>query len=372
MTTGDRALGRMLPVRAELAAILPGGGLRRGSTVAVRGSTALLLGLLSTATAAGSWAAVVGLPGLGLAAAAEAGVAVQRLALVPRPRRESAAVTAALLDGLDLVVLANPTALAPAQARKLEVRARHRGSVLLAFGTWPGADLQLSCVDTRWHGLENGHGQLTRSDLLIEVTGRRAAPRPHRDWLSLEGPGTPPPDEFGEVGLAPASAAAVDAATGRTPAVGVATRRAAVRSVPAAGTAARRAAAENVPAVGAAARDTAARSVPTAGTARGAVAGSVSAVGAARSAAAGSVPAASGPAVGAARVRVAARNAVAVGVPAVRVAAADAAPPGAVPVGAAPPGTVAVGAAMPGVVAMSAAAARVADVGVAADVALTG
>lgn len=200
VTTGDRALGRMLPVRAELAAILPGGGLRRGSTVAVRGSTALLLGLLSTATAAGSWAAVVGLPGLGLVAAAEAGVAVQRLALVPRPRRETAAVTAALLDGLDLVVLAGPDSLAPAQARKLEVRARHRGSVLLAFGAWPGADLQLSCVDIRWHGLADGHGQLTRSELLVEVGGRRAAGRPRREWLSLDGPGAPPELEAAEFG----------------------------------------------------------------------------------------------------------------------------------------------------------------------------
>lgn len=238
VTTGDRALGRMLPVRAELAAILPGGGLRRGSTVAVRGSTALLLGLLSTATAAGSWAAVVGLPGLGLVAAAEAGVAVQRLALVPRPRRESAAVTAALLDGLDLVVLANPAALAPAQARKLEVRARHRGSVLLAFGTWPGADLQLSCVDIRWHGLANGHGQFTRSELLIEVSGRRAATRPRRDWLSLEGPGTPAPDEFGEVGVAPAGVAVVDAAAGRVPAVVAAAGRAGARDAAAADVAA--------------------------------------------------------------------------------------------------------------------------------------
>lgn len=187
----------MLPVRAELATILPGGGLPRGSTVAVRGSTALLLALLSTATAAGSWAAVVGLPGLGLVAAAEAGVAIQRLALVPRPRGEAAAVTAALLDGLDLVVLAAPESLGPAQARKLEVRARHRGSVLLALGSWRGADLQLSCVDTRWHGLADGHGQLTGSELLVEVSGRGAAARPRREWLSLAGPGEPPPDEFG-------------------------------------------------------------------------------------------------------------------------------------------------------------------------------
>src|SRR5581483_11245519 len=60
---------RMLPVRPELRRLLPGGGLRRGSTVAVRdgaapGSVSVLLALLAAASAAGSWCAVVGLPTL--------------------------------------------------------------------------------------------------------------------------------------------------------------------------------------------------------------------------------------------------------------------------------------------------------------------
>ncbi|HYZ09141.1 MAG TPA: hypothetical protein VE709_11300, partial [Pseudonocardiaceae bacterium] len=77
--------GRPYPVHAPLAPLLPGGGLRRGSVVAVRGSTALLLALLAAATTQGAWAAVVGIGDLGVLAAAEAGVAVQRLVLVPAP-----------------------------------------------------------------------------------------------------------------------------------------------------------------------------------------------------------------------------------------------------------------------------------------------
>src|SRR2546422_1478023 len=69
----DRA--RVLPVRPELADLFPWGGLRRGSTVAVRGSTSLLLALLAESTVAGSWAAVVGMPNLGVVVAAELGVA---------------------------------------------------------------------------------------------------------------------------------------------------------------------------------------------------------------------------------------------------------------------------------------------------------
>lgn len=81
----NRAVGRVLPVRADLAALLPAGGLPRGTTIAVDGSTALLLTLLATATARGSWAAVVGMPSLGLLAASEIGVALCRLALVLAP-----------------------------------------------------------------------------------------------------------------------------------------------------------------------------------------------------------------------------------------------------------------------------------------------
>jgi hypothetical protein len=64
--------------------VLPWAGLRRGSTVGVHGSVSLLA-LLSAATSEGSWAAVVGMPEMGLVAAAEMGVAVQRLGHIPRP-----------------------------------------------------------------------------------------------------------------------------------------------------------------------------------------------------------------------------------------------------------------------------------------------
>ncbi|XVS63841.1 hypothetical protein ACQPYE_37255 [Actinosynnema sp. CA-299493] len=127
---------RALPVRGELAGLLPWGGLRRGSTVSVRGSTSLLFALMAAATAEGCWAAVIGLPGCGALAAAESGVAVHRLALVPRPGRDQGEVektVAALLDGFDLVV-----PVTPATSRKLSARARHRKAVLLPFTvSWP-------------------------------------------------------------------------------------------------------------------------------------------------------------------------------------------------------------------------------------------
>ncbi|WP_186763469.1 hypothetical protein [Lentzea tibetensis] len=188
-TTADQTTGRVLPVRGELADLLPWGGLRRGSTVSVGGSTSLLLALLAGATADGCWAAVVGLPHLGVLAAAELGVAVPRLALVPRPGGEPGAVIAALLDGIDLVAVEVTRSVSPSLARRLSARARQRKAVLLAFGSWPGADVELHVVGTRWEGLGRGHGKLRSQTLTVRVGGRGAAARPRHVELDLVGGG---------------------------------------------------------------------------------------------------------------------------------------------------------------------------------------
>ena len=78
-----------LPVVAPLARLLPAGGLRRGTTVAVAAgpaATSLLWAVLVEASAGGAWVGVVGRPDLGLVAAAEAGMRLDRLALVPCSR----------------------------------------------------------------------------------------------------------------------------------------------------------------------------------------------------------------------------------------------------------------------------------------------
>jgi hypothetical protein len=197
-------VGRVLPVRAELAQLLPYRGLRRGSTVVVRGSTTVLLSLLAEATAEGSWAGVVGMPDLGLLAAAELGVAVSRLALVPRPGPEFAAVVGALLDGLDLVAVvhrgvAAVGGVAAALARRLSARARHRESVLVSFGSWPGADLELDCAESSWSGLGKGNGHLAERELTVTVRGRGAATRPVGSRVML-----PAAPETSPVGADPA------------------------------------------------------------------------------------------------------------------------------------------------------------------------
>lgn len=185
---GGDPTGKLLPVLSELAEVLPFGGLRRGSTVSVRGSTSLLLALLAEATARGSWAAVVGMPHLGVAAAAELGVEVSRLALVPAPGADLVPVVAALLDGVDVVVVGCgvPDRLG---VRRLSARARHRGAVLIAEDTWPGADVELRCEPGGWQGLGGGPGYLRERQVTVHGTGRGSAARPVRTTLLLPGSG---------------------------------------------------------------------------------------------------------------------------------------------------------------------------------------
>jgi hypothetical protein len=169
----------VLPVPPELAAVLPRGGLVRGTVVSVAGASSLLLGLLAAVTAEGGWAGVVGRPGLGLLAAVEMGVELRRLALVPEPGAEAVDAAAVLLDGLDLVVLDLAGAsVSPSRARGLVSRARHRGSVLVVTGgSWPGAELVLRAEVGPSAGLGSGHGRLRSRELLVTVHGRGEAVR---------------------------------------------------------------------------------------------------------------------------------------------------------------------------------------------------
>lgn len=165
------------PVPDSLAGLLPGGGLRHGTVVAARGSTGLLLALLAGPSRAGAWIAAVGHPSLGLLAARDAGIDLDRVALVPAPGPEAATIVAALLDGLDVVVVGPGTDLTDAERRRLATRARERSAVLVVAGDWPGAHVILDAAVGSWTGVDRGAGWLRRRTLLVERTGRAGAGR---------------------------------------------------------------------------------------------------------------------------------------------------------------------------------------------------
>lgn len=185
-----------LAVPPALTPLLPD-GLRRGSTTAVLGSTSLALAMIAAAcTAREAWAAVVGQPGLGLLAAAQTGIALERLAVVPRPGVDAPTVIAALLDGIDVVVVGPGTTLTDSDRRRLMARARDRGSVLLSTAPWPGAGCVLSVEGGRWSGVGDGDGRLRAHELHITRTGRGAAGGRVRD-LRVVLPLEPTTDPYG-------------------------------------------------------------------------------------------------------------------------------------------------------------------------------
>jgi len=169
-----------------LGAILDDGCLPRGAASVVTGSTSLLLALLATSQGTSDWLAVVGAPDLGMLAAADAGVALERVALVPRAGDDPAGVVAALLDGMTYVVVGPDARLTTSERRRLLARARERGSGLVSVGPWEQAAVRLDVVAHRWSGTDAGGGYLRRCELDVARTARGATDR----WtLTLPTPG---------------------------------------------------------------------------------------------------------------------------------------------------------------------------------------
>ena len=175
----------LLPVPQALAELFPEGGLRRGSTITVSGSSSLVLALLAEVSQQQGWCAEVGSPLLGSAAAAEAGVALERFVRVAEPGEQWPSIVASLLEAFDIVVVHPPPHAREADMRRLSARARERSAVLLTTATWDGAVLGLSVIDQRWHGLGAGHGYLSTRELEVQSLGRGAAVRPRQAtvWL---------------------------------------------------------------------------------------------------------------------------------------------------------------------------------------------
>jgi hypothetical protein len=198
--TAAAASERTLPVHESLIELLP--SLQRGSTIACGGQAgvSLALALAATPSREGAWVGVVGLAELGICAAADMGLRLERLVMVAGDTSGAGTavdVLAAMIDGFDVIVIGprigrGASTLAPGAVRRLQARAQSRGVVMLTVGVPAlGADLRLTADDSQWVGLGNGHGVATGRRVLVEVSGRRM-PRPRRATMWL-------PDVHGDI-----------------------------------------------------------------------------------------------------------------------------------------------------------------------------
>ncbi|WNM23211.1 hypothetical protein [Demequina capsici] len=148
-------------------------GLPRGRVVSVSGSTSLLLALAGQASRQGAWSAAVGMPSVGVVAAARRGMDLSRLALVPEPGMQAAAVIGLCLEGVDVVMAGERLVLSESDRRRLASRTREQDALMLSVGPWPGAELSLSVERVRWSGLGAGDGRLRGREATVAVSGRR-------------------------------------------------------------------------------------------------------------------------------------------------------------------------------------------------------
>lgn len=188
---------RCLPVDEALAPLLPDPGLQRGRVIGCTGPAAmsLALALASRSVMVGSWLAVVGVPMLGVEAAAQFGLPLSRLVMVdsPGPAAGWAERVGAAADGFD-IVLTCPPAGAERVLRKVRTRLQARGVVLITVGpgSQPGSqpvscDLEFTTTSVEWDGIGQGAGHLTARRATVRSGGRRM-PRPVELELWLPGP----------------------------------------------------------------------------------------------------------------------------------------------------------------------------------------
>lgn len=183
--------------------LLPSGGLQRGWTVRLEGSSsarALAWALLSTATTAGRWVATVNVAGISLAAASELGVAIERVLVISNARAEVwSATLGALIGAVDVILFDAPHhRIPPSEYRKIASRCRERGTVLMELGTaqprrsgrFAGVgqlqyDVSFSVQPSAWVGLESGYGHLQARGIDVSVSGRRATGRQRQGSFEL-------------------------------------------------------------------------------------------------------------------------------------------------------------------------------------------
>lgn len=158
--------------------------LRSGAAHSIE-SRSLALACLGAAMPRGAWGAIVGMPDLGIEAARDLGVPMDRIALVPHPGRSWLDVVASLAEAMPVVLAVSPGRVSPTEAARLAARLRQASSTLLVEGPWPNATTVVRQVRAEWEGLADGDGRIAAGSLVVEAASG-GAPRLARIPISGE------------------------------------------------------------------------------------------------------------------------------------------------------------------------------------------
>lgn len=168
--------------------------LRSGAVHSIE-SRGLALTCLGATMPPGAWGAIVGMPDLGIEAARDLGVPIDRVALVPHPGRSWLDVVASLAEAMPVVLAASPGRVTPTDAARLSARLRQASSTLLIAGPWPNAATVVRDVRAEWQGLADGDGRLAAGGLVVEVVSG-GAPSLARIPIVGDGAASPDADEL--------------------------------------------------------------------------------------------------------------------------------------------------------------------------------
>lgn len=166
--------------------------LRSGAAHSIE-SRSLALTCLGAAMPRGAWGAIVGMPDLGIEAARDLGVPMDRIALVPHPGRSWLDVVASLAEAMPVVLAVSPGRVTPTEAARLAARLRQASSTLLVEGPWPNAATVVRQVRAEWQGLSGGDGRIAAGSLVVEAASG-GAPRMARIPIAGEGLREPDPE----------------------------------------------------------------------------------------------------------------------------------------------------------------------------------
>ena len=160
----------VVSLSAELARVLPNGGLPRRQVTQVSDTPSLIVEILRQVTEAGGYVAVVGWPELSYAELSEQ--ALRRTVAVPEPGMDAMHAAGVLAEGLDVVVLHTRSEIqyTPAQARPLLARVRvGEAAMLCVNATVPSPALRMSADIASFHGIGRGRGRIAGIDLEVSA-----------------------------------------------------------------------------------------------------------------------------------------------------------------------------------------------------------